>query len=76
MQTTYFSLAAAYSWLFRHALKGQKQLWRTSLEGAEVGIHSEYSNVVRLEQVNDEVLAVYGEENVPSSLAATSKSWT
>ena len=24
MQTTYFSLAAAYSWLFRHALSGQK----------------------------------------------------
>ena len=44
-------------------LKGQKQLWRTSLEGAEVGSHSEYSNVVRLERVNQEVLAVYGEEN-------------
>ena len=43
-------------------LKGQKLLWRTHLEGLGPVPHSEYWNVVRLERVNDEVLAVYGDE--------------
>ena len=44
-------------------LKGGKLLWRTRLKGNPPGGWSECFTVVRLERVNDEVLAVYGEEN-------------
>ena len=56
-------------------LKGRKMLWRTHLKGS-VGSVVDKMNIgitVRLERVNDEVLAVYGDEIL---LAATSKSWT
>ena len=43
-------------------LKVRKRLWRSNLKAMDVKINSKYWNDVRLEPVNDEVLAVYGKE--------------
>ncbi len=49
--------------IMAYDLKGGKLLWRTRLKGNPPIGGSECSTVVRLERVNDEVLAVCGEEN-------------
>ncbi len=43
-------------------LKAGKTLWQTQLKGLGGISHREYTNDVRLEPVNDEVFAVYGDE--------------
>lgn len=43
-------------------LKRGKRLWRTTLKGVGPVEHSKYFNAVRLEPVNDDVIAVYGRE--------------
>jgi hypothetical protein len=46
-----------------HDLKDRKRLWRAELKGIGPVSHSKYFNDVRLEPVNNEVLAVYGKES-------------
>jgi hypothetical protein len=44
-------------------LKARRLRWTTQLRGIGPVSHSKYFNTVRLERVNDEVLAVYGKES-------------
>ncbi|HJZ94559.1 MAG TPA: hypothetical protein VKE40_27080 [Gemmataceae bacterium] len=44
-------------------LKAKKKLWKTELKGLGPISHSKYRNLVRMDQVNGEVLAVYGQES-------------
>jgi hypothetical protein len=44
-------------------LKARKKLWTTNLKGLGPISHSKYRNLVRMDQANGEVLAVYGQES-------------
>jgi hypothetical protein len=59
-----FSPQASGCAVVAYDLKAGKRLWRAELKGLGREHYSKYSNAVRLQIVNDEVLSVYGHEAV------------
>jgi hypothetical protein len=58
-----FSPNATGCAIVAYDLGGRKLLWRANLKGIGLVRHSRWSNAIRLERVNDEAVAVYGEES-------------